>query len=107
MDKQTKELYDAWKERNKEEHGIPWPKVQIDMYDEHPWSFVRKSHSKHGGYHAIYRAYTEQAGGYSEYAEAYKILAFTIFGYGNWSNNDRRRQGLPAIRSDWYGKVFS
>lgn len=32
------------------------------------------------------------------YKELYRILAFAIYGYGNWSNNDRRQKGLPAFK---------
>ena len=32
------------------------------------------------------------------YAECYKLLAFTCYGYGNWSNTDRRRKGLGMLR---------
>ncbi|MBO0602716.1 hypothetical protein I2483_13695 [Sporosarcina sp. E16_3] len=37
--------------------------------------------------------------GYSGlYGEWYRCLAYMYYGYGNTSNNDRRRHGLPAIR---------
>ena len=32
------------------------------------------------------------------YGDLIMVLAYTIFGYGNWSNNDRMRKGLKSIR---------
>lgn len=32
------------------------------------------------------------------YADWYKCLGYMMFGYGNLSNNDRRRKGLPSVR---------
>lgn len=32
------------------------------------------------------------------YSEWYRCLAYMVYGYGNLSNNDRRRNGLPAVR---------
>lgn len=34
----------------------------------------------------------------SYYGDLIMVLAFTIFGYGNWSNNDRVRKGLKPVR---------
>ena len=34
----------------------------------------------------------------STYGDLFMVLAFTIFGYGNWSNNDRIRKGLKPNR---------
>lgn len=36
------------------------------------------------------------------YADLIMVLAYTIFGYGNWSNNDRIRKGLKPIRFKQY-----
>lgn len=32
------------------------------------------------------------------YKELYRFLAYTLYGYGNWSNNDRRQKGMKFIR---------
>lgn len=32
------------------------------------------------------------------HGEWVRVIAYEHYGYGNWSNNDRRQRGLPALR---------
>lgn len=39
-----------------------------------------------------------------EVSELIRILAYEVYGENNWSNNDRRRRGLTALRIKEYMK---
>lgn len=39
-----------------------------------------------------------------EVGELIRRLAYEVYGESNWSNNDRKRRGLPAIRIKEYTK---
>lgn len=70
--------------------GIPFPLIGIvDVCENEEsgkfWARITDFKSRYISYH-------------SDYGNLYRVLAFTIFGYGNWSNNDRIRKGLRPIR---------
>lgn len=71
--------------------GIPFPAIKIvDVCEDF------KTYAKL--YKSDFRKIYEQYSHSDYYRELYRILAFTIYGYGNWSNNDRRHKGLPPVR---------
>lgn len=87
-------LKEWWDEHGEGYKGIPWPLVKIMHYND-AWFFRKADLRK--DYHA-YMSQSKQHPSHAAYAQLYKILAFHIYGFGNWSNSDRRRNGKNAIR---------
>ncbi len=89
VDDKTMELYRKLKTRERRGPGIPLPEVLCDsiiedgFWDEELWSDGIK---------------TEVHGKSNLYGEWFRCYGYMVFGYGNLSNNDRRRNGLPAKR---------
>jgi hypothetical protein len=92
MDKPTFKLFEEWCEKWQEE-TLPLPLVELEWMLEN-YSFWSKRNSRIN----MYRAYSRSVSRHSLYAEMYQILAFTLYGYGNWSNNARKQRGLQLIR---------
>jgi hypothetical protein len=89
MDKQTKALYEKLKEDGKDVGSTAWPELKTDLILDGPrFRFYYEE-----DYRETYFAYAP-----GRYAEWYRCLSYVLYGYGNWSNNDRRRAGLPALR---------
>ncbi len=100
-DKETLALLEKWIEDNQDYKGIPFPIMSISHVCENR-HFIRKTETDKR-LSSLYFNYKErQAEGNDKsdkaYGQLYRILAFMIFGYGNWSNNDRLRKGLAPIR---------
>lgn len=89
MEKQTFTLFmDAC--NNYKSEGIPLPFLGIiDVCEDEASG---KFWTRITDFKSVYLSFT------STYGDLYMVLAFTIFGYGNWSNNDRIRKGLKTIR---------
>lgn len=94
MDDKTFELYLEWYEKYKKEHSALWPIGKVEFFCR--YSMMNREELYDRDYRKVYRRYKEQ--GSIAYAEAYKVLAFTLYGFGNWSNSDRRRHGLQPLR---------
>lgn len=69
--------------------GIPLPVIMIVDYCE-------KSRDKFA-YKQARKEYEKLQDG-DVHKELYRFLAYTIYGYGKWSNNDRRQKGISAIK---------
>lgn len=72
--------------------GIPLPLLNIIYVVEdmaHWGKFCARISSGFKGEYLSHPGY---------YGDLYLVLAYTIYGYGNWSNNDRIRKGLKPIR---------
>lgn len=100
-DKETFALLEKWVEDNKDYRGLPFPIITITSMANH-LHFIRKSETDKR-FSSLYENYAlRQVEGNDKenkaYGQLYRIIAFMIFGYGNWSNNDRRRKGLAPIR---------
>lgn len=87
IDVKTKLLYNSLKEKAKDVKYVAWPEIlcelEIDGYYDGATLNYRKRYEDYKG---------------TTYGEWYRCLAFITYGYGNYSNNDRRRSGLPARR---------
>jgi hypothetical protein len=92
MDEPTFKLFDEWCEKW-DKDTIPMPLAELKWMLEN-YRFWSKHNSKIN----IYREYSRSVSRHPLYAEMYQILAFTLYGYGNWSNNHRKRNGLQPIR---------
>jgi hypothetical protein len=92
MDAKTRELYAAAIKRSESDPGIPYPQLllELNVLRGFLYTFLYQK-----DYRQLYRDYAHNPA----YADWYRIIAYTLYGYGNWSNNDRRRNGLPARRS--------
>ena len=89
MDKQTQALYTKLKEAGKDVPTTAWPELKTDLAVEGPlFKFYYEE-----DFRETYFAYAP-----GRYAEWYRCFAYVLYGFGNWSNNDRRRAGLPALR---------
>lgn len=89
MDERTRELYNELK-ANKIRDCHTFAEHLLDEVVKNGAQFkflFRKDYRK------LYHSYN------GESAEWYRCLAFTLYGYGNWSNNDRRMKGLGALRN--------
>ena len=92
LDARTYELFlDVSKEYDISS-GIPFPFLLIE------WACENKAYlgKRNGDLRTNYQAFMSK--GTTGYANLYKVLAFAVFGYGCWSNNDRSRKGLSSIR---------
>ena len=87
IDTKTKILYDTLKAEGEGARHRAWPELLCEMALEEKYEKPTRN------YGAICRRYDGH-----RYGEWYRCLAFITFGYGNYSNNDRRRNGLPARR---------
>lgn len=92
MDKSTFMLFDEWCEKWNED-TFPLPLVELEWLLEN-YSFWGKRNSKTN----MYRKYSIRIDRHPLYAELYKIIAFTLYGYGNWSNNHRKLKNLQPVR---------
>lgn len=96
MDPKTYELFYELVTREDEYGGmIPWPLLQIEKVLTNDGErmdvdrmYGREVKSKYFGY----------GGNRSLYAELYRVLGYVIYGYGNLSNNDRKRNGERTKR---------
>ena len=96
MDPRTYELFYELVTRDDEYGGmIPWPLIQIETVLTNDGEclgeermYGREVKSKYFGY----------GGNRSLYAELYRVLGYVIYGYGNLSNNDRKRNGERTKR---------
>jgi hypothetical protein len=71
--------------------GLPYPIITIvDVCED----FQKWGRYSTEDFRDVYHKYKNA----DCYKELYRLLAFTIYGYGNWSNNDRRHKGLHPIR---------
>ncbi|BCO16286.1 hypothetical protein_gp233 [Bacillus phage vB_BceM_WH1] len=97
VDAETFALLEAWCEEHKDYKGLPFPIITLCSVGGNNTKFVRKynRHLYKSYYDCKQRATDKDRIGY---AELYRILAFAFYGYGNWSNSDRRRKGLAPIR---------
>lgn len=100
-DKETLALLEKWLEDNQNYKGVPYPILIIHGAVTNPY-FTRKTETDKR-FSSLYFNYKERQteGNDKEskaYGELYRIIAFLLYGYGNWSNNDRRRKGLAPIR---------
>lgn len=85
MDEKTKAYYEDIQSRSPN-NSIALPQMMVEYYlkfSEYPFKDDIKS--KALSYDGTY-------------GEWYQCLAYMIYGYGNLSNNDRRRNGLNSIR---------
>lgn len=89
MDKRTAELYADLKEAGKNERSTSWPEIKTDLALTGP--LFKRDYER--DYREVYFGYAP-----GNYAEWYRCLAYVLYGYGNWSNNDRRRSGLKPLR---------
>jgi len=87
IDVETKALYETLKETSTHARGTYWPTFLCEMAIEEKYEKPTRN----------YRAWCARYRG-QDYGEWYRCLAFITYGYGNYSNNDRRRNGLPARR---------
>lgn len=100
-DKETFSLLEKWVEDNKDYRGLPFPILTINAVVTRPY-FIRKEETDKR-FSNLYDNYTlRQVEGSDKenraYGQLYRIIAFMIYGYGNWSNNARRAKGLAPIR---------
>ncbi|WP_262176692.1 hypothetical protein [Saccharococcus sp. Marseille-Q5394] len=90
MEKQTFTILMDACDRNEGE-GIPFPLIGImDVCEDK--AHYGKFWTRLSDFKREYLSHN------SYYGDLFKVLAYTIFGYGNWSNNDRLRKGLKPIR---------
>lgn len=92
MDEPTFELFTDWC-RHYQEDTMPYPFAMLSwMLDDYGYW------GKQIGKENLYEYYYDALEFDELYALLYKIQAFTLYGYGNWSNNDRKRKGLQPVR---------
>lgn len=83
IDARTRAYYEELTARQAKTKFTPYPKMLVDyhaMHGQHLWR--PKISTGHSGL----------------YGEWYRCLAYLLYGYGNISNNDRRRSGLKPAR---------
>lgn len=80
---------------------LTWPEVQKLLFLRCP---ILDSFQKRLDYYMVYSWRLKRND--KRFANDYKNLAFTFYGYGLWSNNDRRRKGLAPMRWKQIEKVF-
>lgn len=73
--------------------------ITVNQYSEDNHSVLSTKVFLHFGhrntrFREFYHAYRHK--GFDEMAEIIRELAYRVFGEGNWSNNDRKRKGLPT-----------
>lgn len=84
IDARTRAYYDELTTRQAKLRSTPYPQMLAKFYVRHGNSigWRPKVSTGHGGL----------------YGEWYRCLAYLLYGYGNLTNNDRRRSGLKPVR---------
>ena len=101
MDPRTFDLLIELLGRDDEYSGhTPWPYVQLEniLLGIGLYNGIDRFYGK-----GIKQLYFGYGGSSSTYAEYYRVLGYVIYGYGNLSNNDRKRRGKRTKRFNIQG----